>query len=62
MISDHLTLSVLRPNLPQPRRGGAETRPVMSQMVRMVISVERGVDSGNWRSLVTIMNLGTMIT
>ena len=55
----YLTLSVLRPNLPQPSRGGAETRAVMSQMVTMVIRVERGVLSGNWRSLVTIMNLGT---
>ena len=48
---------MLRPNLPQPSSGGAETRAVMSQMVTMVISVESGVLSGNWRSLVTIMNL-----
>ena len=53
----YLTLSVFSPNCPQPSSGGVETRAVMNQMVMMVISVESGVLSGNWRSLVTIMNL-----
>ena len=47
---------MLRLNCPQPRSGGQEMRAVMLQMVMMVMRVESGVDSGNCRSFVTIMN------
>ena len=52
----HLTPRVLRLNWPQPRSGGHEMSAVMLQMVMMVMRVESGVDSGNCRSFVTIMN------
>ena len=47
---------MLRLNCPHPRSGGQEMRAVMLQMVMMVMRVESGVDSGNCRSFVTIMN------
>ena len=55
--SFYLTPRVLRLNSPQPRRGGEAIDAVTIQMKTIVRRVERGVESGNWRSFVTIINL-----
>ena len=56
-VEKYLTPSLFRPNCPHPKRGGLETTPVMIQIKKIVIMVERGVESGNCRSFVTIMYL-----
>ena len=53
----YLTPRVLRLNSPQPRRGGDAMDAVTIQMKTIVRRVDSGVERGNWRSFVTIINL-----
>ena len=47
----YLTPRELRPNVPNPRRGGKDTRKEYIQMKTNVVRVEQEVDNGNCLSL-----------